>query len=477
MANPTPNKIEELRRQFRAHGQSHVFAFWDQLGDTGRAELLEQASRIGPELGDLLASQRRAVVALTAAEEHELAPVDAVTLPEFGGDATRFETARRRGLEILRQARVAVFVVAGGQGTRLGFSGPKGSFPVGPVGARSLFELQAQKIRGLARRCGCVVPWYVMTSDATDAETRALFERERCFGLEPENVFIFSQQAVPACDFNERLILERAGHISESPNGHGGSLVALASSGALCDMESRGIDRLFYYQVDNPLVQMGDPVYLGFHDQRDAEMSCKVIRKTDPMEKVGVVARIEGRVGLLEYTELADAQRHQRDRDGNLVHWAGNIAIHLFNTDFVRRVAEDADRLLPYHASAKKIPTIDEHGEPVTVVEPNGYKLERFVFDALPAAERVCILEVRPDEEFSPIKNAVGKDSAATARRDLVTLYRAWLAKTGVELTPEVDLVEIDHAYIDSAEEAASAGFQSLAEAGDIVRVATGVDS
>jgi UDP-N-acetylglucosamine/UDP-N-acetylgalactosamine diphosphorylase len=313
-----------------------------------------------------------------------------------------------------------------------------------------------------------------MTSEATDRETRDAFETHDCFGLDPVDVQIFQQDMVPAFDFEERLILETADQVFESPNGHGGSLTALESSGALDDMDRRGIDTLFFYQVDNPLVKIGDPVYLGFHAETGAEMSCKVARKTDPMEKVGVVARVGGQPGVVEYTELQDEERHARDPAGGLRLWAGNLAIHLLSTDFIRRVASDAYQLLPFHLSAKKIPFVDEYGRGLEPSEPNGYKLERFVFDALREASEVCVVETTAMEEFSPIKNADGPDSADTCRRDLVAQYRRWLDAAGIEV-PEGDLeIEIDHSVIDGPLEAAAAGFSRLDEAGHAIRTAGG---
>lgn len=476
MASATPD-IAALRRAFGSHNQDHIFAFWDRLEADQQSALLSQAARIAPMLEDWSVGRSRAVQALSARSRGALAPARAIALPEHGGDARRFEAARTRGLEILGAGRVGVFVVAGGQGTRLGFPRPKGAYPVGPATSRCLFAIQAQKIRGLARRLGRAVPWYVMTSPATDAETRALFRDEDCFGLDPADVVIFSQGVVPACDFEGRLILESPHRVAESPNGHGGALLALGDSGALDDMARRGVDRIFYYQVDNPLVQIADPVFLGFHDLEQAEMSCKVIRKPDPDEKVGVVAMVDGALGIVEYTELQEPERSLRDDSGNLVYWAGSIAIHVLDTDFVRRVRKDAMRCLPYHASAKKIPTVDPSGVPVAPDEPNGYKLERFVFDALPAAERVCVLEVRPEEDFSPIKNAEGKDSPATARRAMDAQYRSWLAKAGIDVPEDVTAIEIDHSQIDSAEEAAGSGIDRLDAAGEVIRVATGMDA
>jgi UDP-N-acetylglucosamine/UDP-N-acetylgalactosamine diphosphorylase len=476
VASETPD-FEALRDAFRAVGQEHVFDFYDRLGESERGELLAQAARLAPTLEAWAAERTRAVEALSSESQPTLAPAPAIALPEFGGDARRIEEARQRGEALLAEGRVAVFVVAGGQGTRLGFPRPKGAYPIGPIGSRSLFEIQAQKIRGLRRRTGRSVPWYVMTSPATDADTRAFFEEMGHFGLPAEDVRLFSQDMVPASGLDGRMILEAPHRIAESPNGHGGALLALCDSGALDAMEARGIDRIFYYQVDNPLVRIADPVFLGFHELEEAEMSCKVIRKTDPMEKVGVVALRDGRPGIVEYTELREPERSLRDDEGRLVFWAGSIAIHVLDTAFVRRVRNAAERCLPYHASAKTIPTVDPSGRTVAPSEPNGYKLERFVFDALPEARRVCVLEVRPEEDFSPIKNDEGKDSPETARRDLVARYRAWLTKAGIDVPEDVSAIEIDHAHIDSAEEAAASGLTSIEEAGDVIRVATGMDA
>jgi UDP-N-acetylglucosamine/UDP-N-acetylgalactosamine diphosphorylase len=313
-----------------------------------------------------------------------------------------------------------------------------------------------------------------MTSEATDAPTRSFFAEADHFGLPADDVFFFRQEMVPSADFEGRLILAQPDRIFENPNGHGGTLTALLSSGALDDMERRGVDTIFYYQVDNPLIRMGDPVYLGFHDAAGADMSCKVVRKRDAMEKVGVVARVNGRLGLIEYTELDDERRHQRDASGEFVYWAGNIAIHVFATSFVRRVAADADQLLPFHASDKKIPTLDADGRPVAPSEPNGRKLERFVFDALPAAERVCVVEARRAEEFSPVKNADGGSSPATARSDLMAQYRSWLEAAGIQGVPPGDAIEIDHSRIDGPEDARALGIRTVAEGSDVILTAPG---
>jgi UDP-N-acetylglucosamine/UDP-N-acetylgalactosamine diphosphorylase len=367
-------------------------------------------------------------------------------------------------------------VVAGGQATRLGFAGPKGAYPIGPVSQRSLFEIQAQKIRRLRQRVGQPVPWYVMTSPATDAPTRAFFQAQGHFGLPTEDVFFFSQGMIPSFDFEGQLILAEPGRLAQNPDGHGGCLTALLRSGALDDMERRGIGTLFYYQVDNPLVRMADPAFLGFHAAASADISCKVVAKVDPAEKVGILARVDGAPGVVEYTELAEELCQQRDDHGELVYRAGNIAIHVFETAFIRRIATDADRWLPFHASDKKIPCVDAQGRPVQPEEPNGRKLERFVFDALPAAKTVCVVETARSTEFSPLKNAHGSNSPETTRHNLTAQYASWLEAAGLS-APAGAALEIDHSRVDAPEDLCALGLRNLADAGDILRLQPGADS
>ena len=450
--------IEKLRARFAAFGQDHVFRFWQSLGPEQRRSLAAQAEAI--DLGEL----RRTVehtrrLAAPGARKLEPGPIEA--LPRHGGDPNRRAAARERGEALLRDGRVGVLVVAGGQGTRLGFEGPKGLFPLGPVTGRSLFALQAQRLHAARRRFGVPIPWYVMTSPATDAATRAFFAAHDRFGLPAEDMFFLCQATAPALDFEGRLLLEAPDRIAESPNGHGGAFPALADSGALADLARRGITTLSYYQVDNPLVPLVDPVFLGLHALVGAEMSAKVVRKVDPMEKVGVVARVDGRIGVVEYTEIDDQHRHLRDGEGRLVYWAGSIAVHALDVAFAGRVAADAERLLPYHASAKKIPFVDDAGRRVEPREPNGHKLERFLFDALPAAERVALLEVDRTEEYAPVKNAEGTDSPASARAALDAQARRWLAGAGLT-APEDVWIELDHARIDCEDDLRALGVHSL---------------
>ena len=454
---PAIPDIRELRTRFDEFDQAHVLRFWDRLAPEARQQLAAQAAAL--DLPALMRGFRATQQASTEVPKLEAPEVEA--LPEFGGSPERRAEARVRGEALLRQSRVALMVVAGGQGSRLGFPGPKGLYPFGPVSGRTLFALQAQRIRRLRERTGAAIPWYVMTSDATDAATRSAFEEAGHFGLPPRDVFFLRQGMVTSFDFDGKLILERPDRIFVNPDGHGGSLTALLDSGALDDMERRGITTIFYYQVDNPMIELGDPVLLGFHALSGAEISCKSLRKRVPGEKMGVFARIDGRIGVVEYTEITPEQRDARDRNGRLVFDAGNLAVHAFEVEFVRGVAAEAERWLPWHASAKKIPTIDASGAPVEPSEPNGLKLERFVFDALRAARNVSIVEASRDE-YGPVKNASGGDSPQSSRAALSAHYRRWIEDAGLRVPGPALWIEIDEARISGPDDLRALGERAL---------------
>jgi UDP-N-acetylglucosamine/UDP-N-acetylgalactosamine diphosphorylase len=456
-----------VRERYARAGQAQVFSFWDALDEAARARLAAQAARFDPEAvsGEFRAARAR------SERLERLEPPEVVRLPEHGGDPLLRARARVRGEALLAAGVVGVLVVAGGQGTRLGFAGPKGAFPLGPVSRRSLFAQQAQKLRAARRRSGRPLPWLLMTSDATDGATRALFEAEAWFGLPAEDVRFFRQDALPNVDAAGRILLEAPDRIAASPDGHGGVLPALAAAGLLDWLEARGVTRLSYSQVDNPLAPLADPLFLGLHELAGAEMSCKVLAKRTPDERAGTVGRRGDRHYVLEYTEVDPWHRDQRAPDGALAFWAGSIAMHVLNVDFVRRVAVDAARLLPCHASPKKVPALDAGGRPLVADAPNGYKLERFVFDALPEALRVALLEVRRAEEYSPIKNRTGGESPETAREDLVACYRRWLAAAGVAGVPKDAWLELDQSRIDGPEDVVATGLRRVGPETEWIRL------
>jgi UDP-N-acetylglucosamine/UDP-N-acetylgalactosamine diphosphorylase len=428
MARNVDERLSVLRERAARHGQEQLFRFWHALDDAARAELLHQIEDMPfDRLARLIAAVKDR--SAPAPLRRPLLPAPFVPLEE-SRDPASVTAIQSAGEEALRAGRVAALVVAGGQGTRLGYPGAKGTLPIGPLSGKSLYQLHAEKILAIGRRFGRPLRWYLLTSEATHDETRAFFERRRYFGVPPDRVRFLLQGMVPAVDPDGRILMESPHRIACSPNGHGGVVDALGRSGALRELREAGIDLVFYFQVDNPLVRIADPLFLGYHLLRGAELSIKVVRKRRPEEKVGVLVREGPRFRMVEYSELRPEEASERLPDGSLRFQAGNIAIHVFSRSFLERLARDPEAL-PYHTALKKVPHIDADGTLIEPAVPNAYKFEKFVFDALPLTERVVVLEVAREEEFSPVKNASGSESAATAQSDLMALHRRWLREAG----------------------------------------------
>jgi len=423
---------DPLVEKFARAGQSQVFAHVGRLRDDERSRLFSEAAEIDlDELAELTRTLLRSTQG-GAFDASGLSPAPYRPLPEHGGSRQEWQRAKRSGEEALRAGRVAAFTVAGGQGTRLGFDGPKGTFPVTPVTGKSLFQVFAEKILAAGRRFGRPLHWFIMTSHQNHAATEAFFAEHRHFGLDAGRVHFFRQGRMPAVDFEGRILLESPGAIALSPDGHGGSLRALARSGSLDLMESEGVDTLSYFQVDNPLARCVDPAFLGWHLSEKSEMSSKMVPKAGPGEKVGMFCIRDGNLTVVEYSDLPADLQSERGPDGQLRFLAGNIAMHVLDREFARRMAAGgAESSLPFHRAEKKIPTIDATGKPVTPSKPNGVKFELFVFDALPFARHPLVVETSRADDFSPVKNAEGVDSPATCRADQLRQFARWLRSAG----------------------------------------------
>lgn len=426
-----------------------MFRFWDELSEDQRAVLLGQLEAVDYDaLSDL-------------AKLFDAAPEVASTfhppvLFPHRRDASleaRAAEARRAGAELLARGKVGYLLVAGGQASRLGYEGPKGCFPVGPVSGRSLFEVHARRLRAAASRHGADGPWFVMTSPANDAETREFFAEHRYFGLDPGRVHFFSQAMLPALDTEGRVLMSSKHELFLAPNGHGGVLAAFASSGLLAGARDEGLEQLSYFQVDNPLVRPADPLFLGLHILAAAGMSSKVVTKRDEHEKVGVLGLADGKLGCIEYSDLPDTLRNARDERGALIFGAGNIAVHAMSLEFLDEVCGHGLKL-PWHLARKSMTVIGDDGSPTT---REGGKFETFVFDALGLARNSVTLEVDRAAEFSPVKNSAGSDSPETARRDMCRLHAGWVTSAGLPLpdsgTAEVPLVEVDPLVAETLQE------------------------
>lgn len=418
---------DDLLQTVQRFGQEHIFAFADQLSEKERNGLIAQVREI--DFQTLNTCIEKHIHSSETEKQGELSPAPVITLADR---TDRDADAVRSGQEAIRNGRVAAFVVAGGQGTRLGFNGPKGAFVPGLHSERSLFEIQAQRIQAAARKYSTRIPWYIMTSETNDRATRDFLEGNSFFGMRSEDVKIFTQGMMPAVDHSGNILLENKHRIFRSPNGHGGSLKALVDSGALDDMNRRGVDTLSYYQVDNILIWPVDPAFIGYHLQAESDMSSKVLPKRDPFEKVGNICRVNGRLSVVEYSDLPEELATATNEDGSLKFSAGSIGIHVFDTAFVRKMGTGGR--LPYHKAEKNIPYMDSSGNIVEPEGKNGIKFEMFVFDALPEAENPVVLEVERSEEFAPIKNARGDDSPETAARALYERNARWLENRGLKV-------------------------------------------
>ncbi len=446
---------DQLLAVLHPHGQEHLLAFWDDIDPGQRESLARQIEAIDFGLVRRLYESRG-----QQQDMGELA-ARAAPPPAFRLDAAQNpctpQQAQKRALEALNAGQLGAILVAGGQGTRLGFDHPKGMFCIGPLSNKTLFQIHVEKIVAAGRRYGVRIPLYLMTSPATHEETAAFFAQHERFGLPEEDLMIFCQGTMPAVDIRTgRVLLETPGRTAASPDGHGGTLAALVRSGALDDIERRGVRHLFYLQVDNPLVDICGREFVGYHLMAGAEFSTQVIAKRDPLERVGNVVQVDGRLTVIEYSDLPEDSARRRNPDGSLAIWAGSIAVHVIDAALLRRLAGAAEAL-PFHIARKKAAYVDAAGKRVEPTNPNAIKFERFIFDLMPLARNAIVVEVDPAKAFAPLKNASGAkdDTPEAVRARMAALGRDWLRRAGVEIDDNI-LVEISPLFALDAEELAA---------------------
>src|SRR4051812_9878520 len=426
--------LNTLRPKLAAAGQESVLRFANGLDESGRTKLATQLSALDPAQMTRLADEyvrNKPQIALP----HRIEPVKMYPrVPQTDEHKKLYRDAEARGRQLLKEGKVAAFLVAGGQGTRLGYDGPKGEYPVTPIKSKPLFQVFAEQLLAHSHDAGKTIPWYVMTSEANDAATRAYFQKHAYFGYSPDDVFFFQQGMMPAFAMDGKMLLESKDSLALSADGHGGSLRALDKTGALADMKKRGVEHLSYFQVDNPLVYCIHPLFLGLHDLTGSEMSSKTVPKAGPLEKVGNFVVGDGALQVIEYSDLPESLAKETNADGSLRFNAGSIAIHALRVSFVERLNHGGELKLPWHRAEKKVAYVDDSGKQVKPDKPNAVKLEQFVFDAIPRAKNAIVYETDRAEEFSPVKNAEGTDPPATCRRDQIRRAARWLRTAGVNL-------------------------------------------
>lgn len=430
----------ELFEQLKTFHQEHLLRFWDTLSGEQRDALVRQIEAIDLRRIARLYKERDRLDNVRALAERA-APPPAIRLHD-GHNAFSPEAARRCGAEALRAGRVGAILVAGGQGSRLGFDHPKGMYPVGPVSRKSLFAFHCERVVAASRKYGVRMPLYLMTSPITHDETVAYLQEHHRFGLPADDLVVFCQGTMPAVDLaTGRLLMDRKDHLFAGPDGHGGMLAAMHRSGALDDAQRRGIQEFCYLQVDNPLADLADEAFIGYHILSGSEMTSQVIAKRDPLDRVGNVVAVDGHLQIIEYSDLPDDVARRTRADGELEIWAGSIAVHVFSAGFLHRMAAQGDSL-PFHYARKKVSYLNTDGELVAPKEPNALKFERFIFDLLPQAANAIVVEIDPAEGFAPLKNAPGadRDTPELLHQQMVAQHRRWLAAVGVEVAEGVDV-------------------------------------
>ncbi|ESO91739.1 hypothetical protein LOTGIDRAFT_233335 [Lottia gigantea] len=435
--------IESLKKKLNSHGQEELLKFWDTLGEKEQKSLYEQISSI--DIAHVVESFKTVTIEDKNHNkiDDQMKPVSPDVFGSFEkSDAKTRRKYEERGLTEIGNNKVGVLLLAGGQGTRLGVNYPKGMVSVGLPSGKTLFQLQAErllKLQQLAEEFSGhknVIPWYIMTSEHTKEPTEAYFEKNKYFGLEKEHITIFEQSRLPCVSNEGEIILETPSKIAMAPDGNGGLYRAVNKHKVLDDMSKRGVQYVHVYCVDNILVKMADPIFLGFCIGKDARCGAKSVVKEFPTEPVGIICNVNGVYQVAEYSEISTETAEKKTEDGKLAFNAGNICNHFFTLDFLKEVAsQDQEKKLKYHIAKKKIPYVNEEGKSCKPEKPNGIKMEKFVFDVFQFCtdKDFAVWEVLREEEFSPLKNAntAEKDNATTCCRAIYDLHIKYIERAG----------------------------------------------
>ncbi|XP_068627179.1 UDP-N-acetylhexosamine pyrophosphorylase-like protein 1 [Battus philenor] len=440
---------ESLKQHLTIHGQEHLIKYWPELSENEREQLAGEIGKLDlAEMNSLFRRAMESTKVILEKSNDDLKPIPQSHYESVPGlTEAKILEYENIGFEEISDGRVGVLLLAGGQATRLGFGHPKGMYNVGLPSKKTLFQIQAERIirvQNMAtERTGKEgkVTWYIMTSEHTMGPTAEYFKSHSYFGLNEEDIKFFEQGTVPCFDFEGKIFLDKKHHLSSTPDGNGGLYRALKTQGILEDIRRRGVQHLHAHSVDNILTKVADPVFIGYCKSKNADCAAKVVLKSTPSEPVGVVCRVNGHYKVVEYSELTDEAAERRNPDGRLTFSAGSICNHYFSSDFLTKICNFESKLKP-HIAKKKIPYVDDNGIRQSPSEPNGIKLEKFIFDVFEFAEKFICLEVARDVEFSALKNsdAAKKDCPSTAREDLLRLHRKYIRQAGGIIEDNIDV-------------------------------------
>ena len=409
-------KLLATKEILKKYGQEHLLSNYEKLSNEDKNRLLNDILTI--DFGEIskLYEQTKHKIKF---ENCKIEPIEHVDKAKLSNE--EIQKYSEIGIEQIKKGKLAAVTMAGGQGTRLGHNGPKGTFDLGLDSHKSIFEILCDTLKLARKKYGVVVPWYIMTSDENNDETVEFFEKNNYFDYPKEAVKFFIQGEMPMINTEGKILLNEEGLIKQAGAGHGAIFEAMRKNGIIYEMQNKGIEWVFIGGVDNVLVKMVDPVLIGLSIERNVLAAGKSVVKANPHEKVGVFCKKDGKPSVIEYSEISNELAEAVDEKGELLFGESHILCNQFNIKILEELAKNK---LPYHVAFKKATYMDEKGNIISSTEPNAYKFEAFIFDAFSSIPEMLVMRVKREEEFAPVKNAEGVDSPETARK----LYKDYFA-------------------------------------------------
>lgn len=409
-------KLLKVKELLKANNQEHLLTFYNDLSTEDKEKLLNQILSIDFDLMKNLYENTKKQIDIDTNSIEPISYIDKSKIPE-----NQLIEYNSIGAEAIKSGKLAAVTMAGGQGTRLGHNGPKGTYDLGLPSHKSIFEILCDTLKKAQIDFGVTVPWYLMTSNENNSATIDFFEKNNYFGYPKEAIHFFIQGELPMIGTDGKILLDENGLVKLAANGHGGIFDSMFKSGVLNEMKQKGIEWIFIGGVDNVLVKMVDPTLIGLCEKNNTLAGGKSLVKAGPKEKVGVFCKRNGKPSVVEYTEITDEMANLTDSNGELVYGESHILCNLFNIKALEAISKNS---LPYHSAFKKANYMNEQKQIVTADSPNAYKFEAFIFDAFSTLDSMSILRVKRENEFAPVKNATGVDSPETARELYLNFHK-----------------------------------------------------
>ena len=403
------DKISETIETLKQYGQEHIVRLLEKLDEEKKQELIEQIGHIDfHQMMELYENTKKEV----EIKENKIEAIPYLDKAKLTNEQK--EEFNELGEEILKNGQYAVVTMAGGQGPRLGHTGPKGTFKLDVYGkGKYLFEILIENLKEANNKYGATIPWYIMTSKENNAQTVEFLEKNNYFGYDKNYVTIFTQSELPLVNTEGKFLINKEFKIKEASDGNGGTYSSLRASGALADIKERGIKWVFIGSVDNALLKMADVTLLGMAIEKNVQIASKSVVKANPHERVGVFCKMNGHPKVIEYTELPEKMAEEVDENGELRYGESHIMCNLYSIEAIEKISQEP---LMYHSAFKKNSYIDENGKEIVPEEPNSYKFESFIFDAFEFFDDIAILRGKREDDFAPVKNKEGVDSPKTAK-------------------------------------------------------------